>query len=188
MAIQGMTPLVLNTSPPPHAKKMYKLVALVDGVATSVFDGTTQYHPFVTVYQDAKPDHQGGLYVYPTMENCLRTNMRHFPGSSQLGNMQKAIAVVLAWNDGVMELPVMYGAKRAYSYVQLLDLLPMPPTFGLLNPTPYQMPTSGQRSLQQRSITRAQARTLQLEVEVQDMERRLEFARLVLGLSANSRG
>lgn len=76
---------------------MYKLVALVDGVATSVFDGVTQYRPFETIYQAAERNHQGGLYVYPSVEDCLQTCTQHFPGSSRLRNVGMVIAVVLAW-------------------------------------------------------------------------------------------
>ncbi|GLI68393.1 hypothetical protein VaNZ11_012779 [Volvox africanus] len=180
--LQSMSPATVDALPPPHAKRMYKIIALVDGVATSVFDGITQYHPFVTIHQDAQPYHQGGLYVYSTIEDCLRTGTRHFPGSSRLRNAQRAIAVVLAWNDNIIELPVIYGAKRAYSYVQLVDMLPLPPTYGLSSQHRLKS-SSGLHNPAQTNIARAQARTLQLEVDVQDMERQLEFARRLLGTS-----
>jgi hypothetical protein len=95
--VSAELPQIVDIQPPNYAKRMFKLVAVVDGIATSVFDGTTRYRPFTTVHHEAHPDHRGGLYVYPTVEDCLRLEFTHFPANSWLDNSPKAIAAVLAW-------------------------------------------------------------------------------------------
>lgn len=44
-------PALVDVAPPQYAKLMYKLVAVINGQATSIYDGTTTYPLGVTVYQ-----------------------------------------------------------------------------------------------------------------------------------------
>ncbi len=44
-------PAQVDVAPPQYAKLMYKLVAVINGQATSIYDGTTTYPLRVTVYQ-----------------------------------------------------------------------------------------------------------------------------------------
>ncbi|PNW72440.1 hypothetical protein CHLRE_16g680005v5 [Chlamydomonas reinhardtii] len=184
---------------------MYKLVALdTDGVPTSIYDGVTKYHAGVTVYNDALPDHCGGLYVYPSYEECLRAGARGFPRASRLAHAPRAIAVVLAWNHDKSRLPVSYGAKKAYSYLHLVDLLPLPPTWFVTSgvaaadteagswsahgtaaaagasPRPRRPITLRPQSGTPESLAKAQANTIRLELEVAEMEQQLNMARSVL--------
>ncbi|KAG2447360.1 hypothetical protein HYH02_007688 [Chlamydomonas schloesseri] len=193
-------PMLLDAvGPPAYAKRMYKLVALdEEGVPTSIYDGTTRYYPGVTVFHDAQPEHCGGLYVYPSFEECLRAGASGFPRASRLAHAPRAIAVVLAWNHDGARLPVSYGAKKAYSYLQLVDLLPLPPTWVLTSgtanaegaatppdlggpsPAPRRAVTLRPRSGTPESLAKSQAQTIRLELEVADMEQQLRLARSVL--------
>ncbi|KAG2434232.1 hypothetical protein HXX76_007957 [Chlamydomonas incerta] len=192
-------PMLLDAvGPPVYARRMYKLVALdADGVPTSIYDGATKYYPGVTVFNNAQPDHCGGLYVYPSYEECLRAGARGFPRASRLAHAPRAIAVVLAWNHDGSRLPVSYGAKKAYSYLQLADLLPLPPTWAVTSaaatadmaqgspgasasPRPRRPITLRSQPGTPESVAKAQANTIRLELEVADMEQQLRMARSVL--------
>lgn len=74
-----------------------KVVALIDGVALSVYDGVTQYMPGTTWFQEAQANHDAGIYVYPSYEHCLKRDAESFPTDSVLLNAPRAIAAVLCW-------------------------------------------------------------------------------------------
>ncbi|PNH03697.1 hypothetical protein TSOC_010216, partial [Tetrabaena socialis] len=82
--------------PPAHAREAFKLVSLLHDTPTSIYDGRTTYPYGITVHQEAAPEHGGGLYVYPSVEDCLAAGRRHFPRGSQLGWAPRVVARVLA--------------------------------------------------------------------------------------------
>jgi len=131
-------------SPPQRARKMFKVVALIDGVALSVYDGVTQYMPGTTWYQEAQANHDAGIYVYPSYEHCLKRDAESFPTDSVLLNAPRAIAAVLCWNEASWAVPVCYGVKCAYSYVHVLHIRPFPLTWysSTLCTTPHPLPQS----------------------------------------------
>ncbi len=99
------------------AQTCYKIVALTpDGRCLSVYDGVTEYRPGLTLHCKIDPAgagaaagamgagaggadalHQGGFYVYGSVEECLLAH-EHFPRSATLLGAKKAIARVLCWN------------------------------------------------------------------------------------------
>ncbi|PNH03698.1 hypothetical protein TSOC_010215, partial [Tetrabaena socialis] len=103
-------------------------------------------------------------------------------------------------------LPVSYGAKKSYSFVQLVVLLPPPATWAFSAPR-HGLPTAttspgaaagtaartsrrpfsargGHGASSPERLARSQAATVRLELEVQQMEERLQLARSVLGSAA----
>jgi hypothetical protein len=54
-------------------------------------------------WQVAEEDHAGGLYVYTTVEECLRLDTTHFPSrrAELPENTELAVASVLAWQVGM---------------------------------------------------------------------------------------
>lgn len=97
---QPEPPTEVGDAPPRWARTAYKLVAIAeDGCPVSVFDGATRFPLGRTVFQQAVEEHGGGLYVYMTIYDALRTDTTHFPRTrirlpqgTPLG-----LAKVLAW-------------------------------------------------------------------------------------------
>ncbi|EAR85519.1 hypothetical protein TTHERM_00442690 (macronuclear) [Tetrahymena thermophila SB210] len=49
----------------------YKMVAKTLGQYLSIYDGKTEYKMGVVMHQPAKPDHQGGFYVYDSLDQAI---------------------------------------------------------------------------------------------------------------------
>lgn len=173
-----------GAAPPRHAKAFWKAVALVNGVPTSVYDGVTEYPLGATVHQAARPGHRAGLYVYRTVEECLKADRDTFPAASALGTAPRALLQVLAWEAAWADEPVRYGAKLAFSYVRGVELAPYPTSWE--RPLRYTEPPAraeggrdvgGRPALRRQHLVATQAATLSLEREVRAMEENLRAAR-----------
>lgn len=59
-------PIEVNKNPPKWAETCFKVVALDpdERALLSVFDATTRYRLGATLWQPARPNHQGGLYCF----------------------------------------------------------------------------------------------------------------------------
>mmetsp|Transcript_32517 Transcript_32517/g.92212 ORF Transcript_32517/g.92212 Transcript_32517/m.92212 type:complete len:287 (-) Transcript_32517:257-1117(-) len=119
-------PRCVPLQPPKDAHTMYKVVALVDGIALSIYDGVTQYMPGLTWYQEATSNHMSGMYVYPSYQQCLQRDAEVFPAESALLDAPRGIAKVLCWMQPTWKLPCRYGTKTAYSYLRTVSVKPYP--------------------------------------------------------------
>ncbi|GAX82722.1 hypothetical protein CEUSTIGMA_g10148.t1 [Chlamydomonas eustigma] len=120
------SPSICITDPPARAQCMYKVVAMLEGVATSIYDGTTIYPVGHTVHHPVAPNHRGGLYCYHTVEECLARDDVTFPRECALLGAPRAILQVLAWNCPDVLVPVTYGKKIAFSHLHVRTIIPMP--------------------------------------------------------------
>ena len=57
----------LSRSQSPRGFAVKQVVAMVDGMATSIYDGLTVYPLGQTVFQLAEEDHRGGLYCFSSV-------------------------------------------------------------------------------------------------------------------------
>ena len=76
---------------------LLQVVAVVDNVPYSIYDGKTRYIQGATLYQEARDDHVSGLYVYRSYEQCLKRDASVFPSESALLHSPRAIATVICW-------------------------------------------------------------------------------------------
>ena len=53
----------------------YKVVAKLKGQYYSIYDGTTQYQLGKIMHQKVLAGHQGGYYVYPTIQHAIYADM-----------------------------------------------------------------------------------------------------------------
>jgi hypothetical protein len=87
---------VRKASPPVRegGENYYKAVAITeDGRMVSIYDGKTEYRIGETVVQAARQDHNGGIYVYPSLERARRVSV---PDSSAAKDLPRAILRVRA--------------------------------------------------------------------------------------------
>ena len=154
----------------------------------SVFDGVTEYRVGgPTVFQAARRGHGGGIYVYKTVEDCLRADAETFPRQCALAQADRLLLRVLAWEEGRSDAPVRYGHKVAFSYVRAVEALPYPrswsrPLANRAPPTPSEAPPVGGPAVgargdrgreirRKKGLRQRQADTIALEREVEEMER-----------------
>jgi hypothetical protein len=72
----------VEAPPNPWAHLYFKAVATVGGRRYfSIYDGTTEYVPGVTIRQEVQPRHGGGFYVFRTMEEAVCVDV---PAGSRL--------------------------------------------------------------------------------------------------------
>ncbi|CAG9460186.1 unnamed protein product [Pedinophyceae sp. YPF-701] len=187
-------PRPVQDPPPAHADSRYKVVALVDGVPTSIYDASTQYPIGQTLMQRARPDHGGGMYVFRSVEDCLARDAAVFGrggGRRELDRCPRAIIRCRCWLEGRHEQPVRYGHKEAYTFLRAEEVLPMPPQFhherdladlrredGLTALEPREVAQLWHAGTERaRTIVAKQARNIQLQREVEEMEEAAELLR-----------
>ncbi len=68
----------------PHADFYYKLVAKVNNKYYSIFDGKTEYQIGKKLSQPVKSNHQGGFYVYPTLDEAVFADVPYKIGGHYL--------------------------------------------------------------------------------------------------------
>lgn len=193
-----LVPRVVDVVPAPWAVEAFKVVCIKDGVPLSVYDGTTKYRISTTVMQRVVDDHRGGIYVYRTLEECMRAASRLFPSSSALLREPRAVVRLRAWMEDRYELPAKYDhGKEAYTYVHVLSVMPMPPSWEfaevaggrraslpsrLAGARPGIVGDRAKHELWQHrhridrrdvSLARRQAETMRLEEEIAGMEQQL---------------
>lgn len=71
----------------------YKAVAVVDGKFYSIFDGVTEYVVGQEMKQVARQGHNGGYYVYKSIDDALSVSV---PTSSKLKDAPRAIVRIRA--------------------------------------------------------------------------------------------
>ena len=71
----------------------FKAVAVQDNRFMSIFDGETEYRVGETVSDQARQDHNGGIYVYRTEQEARQA---HVPQSSKLLEAPRAVLRVRA--------------------------------------------------------------------------------------------
>ena len=162
----------------------------------SVFDGVTEYRiGGPTVFQEARRGHGGGIYVYRTVEDCLRADAETFPRSCALARADRVLLRVLAWEEGRNDAPVRYGHKISFSYVRAVEALPYPrswsrPLANRAPPSAVEPPPGrgdrGRELRRKKGLRRRQADTIALEREVEQMER-LAAERSAQGFSSPRR-
>ena len=184
----GALPEPSACGPPAHAREFWKAAAVgPGGVPVSVFDGVTEYCVGgATVFQAARRGHGGGIYVYKTIEDCLRADAETFPRQCVLAHADRLLLRVLAWEENRSDAPVRYGHKLAFSYVRAVEALPYPrswnrplanrapPTPSVAHPIGGPAGARGDRGREirrKKGLRQRQADTIALEREVEEMER-----------------
>lgn len=94
----------------------YKSVAVIDGRFYSIFDGTTEYVLGQEMKQPARQGHNGGYYVYRSVDEAEEVNV---PSSSKLKDAPRAILRIKA--EG--QYCVYSNGKLAFSRITPLEIL-----------------------------------------------------------------
>jgi hypothetical protein len=99
----------------------FKLVAVVEGRYFSIYDGTTEYAIGRMLREPARPNHGGGYYCYPAIDD-IRSARPHrlFPDESALADAPKAILKVRV---GGRKIKYDNG-KVAFSELTPIEVLP----------------------------------------------------------------
>lgn len=114
---------VKRLEPPtqPHregGENYYKAVAVVDGKFYSIFDGQTEYTVGHEMRQAARQDHNGGYYVYKSIDEALAVSV---PASSKLKDAPRAILRIKA--EG--QYCVYSNGKLSFSRITPVEVLQM---------------------------------------------------------------
>eukprot|EP01017_Pseudomicrothorax_dubius_P023221 TRINITY_DN2488_c0_g1_i3.p1 TRINITY_DN2488_c0_g1~~TRINITY_DN2488_c0_g1_i3.p1 ORF type:complete len:136 (-),score=10.75 TRINITY_DN2488_c0_g1_i3:11-418(-) len=77
----------------------YKQVAKTFGSYVSIFDGTTKYEIGKTLHQSAKPSHEGGYYVYASLEEAIFADIPRKKGGMFIA--PRTVLQVLCWGTRI---------------------------------------------------------------------------------------
>lgn len=96
----------------------YKAVAIVEGKFYSIFDGVTEYTIGHEMRQVARQDHNGGYYVYRSIDEAQAVSV---PSASKLQSAPRAILRIRA--EG--QYCVYSNGKLAFSRITPVEVLEM---------------------------------------------------------------
>ena len=104
----------------PNADFYFKLVAKVNGQYFSIFDSKTEYKIGVHLHEPAKPNREGGYYVYSSLKEAVFADVPYNKGGHFIA--PRTILKVIAWGDCVQYTK----GKIAFSNVLPVEDLGLP--------------------------------------------------------------
>lgn len=110
--------LVIKITPPKRegGDNYFKQVAqTTDNRLVSIFDGETEYKIGLILNGHARQDHEGGYYVYSSLESAKNAE---FPKGSMAKNLPRKIIRVKAWGNYCR-----YGDKLSFNHIQPLEII-----------------------------------------------------------------
>jgi hypothetical protein len=104
----------------PNSDFYYKLVAKVGGKYYSIYDGKTEYVIGSQMRQPVKSNHEGGFYVYPTLDEAIFADVPFNKGGHYLA--PRTVLKCVCWGNFVL---YSHG-KMAFTNIMAVEDLGLP--------------------------------------------------------------